>query len=133
MRKRTNWTLLNNISSLISERGLSLTDASQIMGVSRNTLGEFLNGRSNLGCYQFISLLKLAGINISQIIAKKIEQSQIETTDPIGDDIETLISAFSKNQKKAVVKDILSTYRLKNKNEDFNKSFYRLKEYMRSK
>ena len=133
MEKNKNWSLLNNISSLLERQSLTINEASEKLGVNRNSISNFLNGRSCLTSSHFVGLLKLGGVNLGRVVEYRLEKGDLNETS-LGEDMDCLLSKLSKNQKKVFIKDLIKSVERvqKIKKEDINnKSFFRLKEFLR--
>ena len=138
MKCANDWVLLNNITFLLEKKGMSIKEAAHSIGVSRTTLSRFLNGKSSLKSEHFISLLKISGLNLKVALNEKAYVEKFHKEDRgsqlcIGNDMENLLNKLNKNERRVMIKDILATTkRYVESYEDYDKSFFRLKEYLRT-
>ncbi len=138
MKCVNDWAVLNNISLLLEKKGMSIKVTAESIGISRTTLSRFLNGKSSLKSEHLISLFKVLGINLKSILnerayKEKFNQENKVSSMHIGNDMEHLLKKFNKNERRIMIKDILATTkRYVESYEDYDSSFFRLKEYLRT-
>ena len=138
MKCTNDWTLINDISFLLEKKGMSIKEAAKAVGISRTSLSRFLNGKSSLKSEHFICLLKVSGINLKTALNEKaqIEKLTHKSKEPlihIGNDVGHLLTKLNKNERRVMIKDILATTkRYVESYEDYDRSFFRLKEYLRT-
>ncbi len=128
--KAINGPVPMKMASLLKERGMSISQASKIMGISNTSLSKFLNGRTSLKSRHLFCLLEILGIDLKSLLDEKLSSSQKEGDIRIGRDVTNLMNHFNELEKRVLLKEVLKTTERKASKNKLGESYYRLKHYL---
>ena len=97
------------INFLIQGMKVKQVEISNSTGISTSQLNKFLNGNSELNSQNLIKLLCFIGIDINEIINKKIAKIgnfKISSDMNPGESFEVLINLMNKTEKKAAIEHL---------------------------
>ena len=130
MKINRDFAFLNNLDSLLTYNSIGVLEAARLLELNKNTISTFLNGKSHINSYDFMRVLKLAGINLRAIVRDELEKREQSDT-PIGEDMELILKELSKHDKRSILKDVIaSSERYAKKNKTIENSRTRLKEHL---